>query len=85
MTFASRACITLIRGYQRFISPLLGKNCRFYPTCSQYTLEAVERFGFIRGAWLGARRIVRCGPWHPGGFDPVPDSPRDDVNLLQGR
>ena len=61
-----------IRGYQRFISPVLPASCRFHPTCSQYTLEAVLRYGVVRGGWLGARRILRCHPFHPGGFDPVP-------------
>jgi putative membrane protein insertion efficiency factor len=62
-----------IRLYQRFLSPLLGKNCRFVPTCSAYTFEAIERYGFMEGILLGAKRILRCGPWSPGGFDPVPD------------
>lgn len=62
-----------IRLYQRFLSPLLGKNCRFVPTCSAYALEAIERYGFLRGTLLGAKRILRCGPWSPGGYDPVPD------------
>lgn len=64
--------IALIRGYQRFISPLLASSCRFHPTCSQYTLEAVERYGAIKGLWLGAKRISRCHPFNPGGYDPVP-------------
>lgn len=64
----------LIRGYQLIISPLLGNNCRFYPSCSSYTLEAIERFGVLRGGWLGLRRIGRCHPWNPGGIDPVPES-----------
>jgi putative membrane protein insertion efficiency factor len=62
----------LIRLYQWTVSPLLGPRCRFYPSCSQYALEAVSRFGLIRGLWLGARRLGRCHPWHPGGVDPVP-------------
>lgn len=62
----------LIRGYQRAVSPLLGPRCRYYPSCSQYALEAVRMHGPARGLWLGVRRIARCHPLHPGGFDPVP-------------
>lgn len=64
--------IALIRGYQRFISPFLGSSCRFQPTCSQYTLEAVDKYGVAKGLWLGTKRIARCQPFHPGGYDPVP-------------
>ena len=64
--------IALIRCYQRWISPGLPPSCRFAPSCSQYALEAVQRYGALKGVWLGARRLVRCHPWHPGGFDPVP-------------
>lgn len=62
----------LIRGYQRVISPALPPSCRFHPTCSQYTLEAVQRYGVLKGSWLGLRRLIRCHPFNPGGFDPVP-------------
>jgi putative membrane protein insertion efficiency factor len=64
--------VLVIRGYQRVVSPVLPSSCRFWPSCSQYTLEAVDRYGVIRGTWLGLRRIARCHPFHPGGFDPVP-------------
>lgn len=64
--------LALIRFYQRYISPQLGSNCRFYPTCSHYMHEAIERHGVLRGGWLGIKRIARCHPLHPGGFDPVP-------------
>jgi putative membrane protein insertion efficiency factor len=62
----------LIRAYQYLLSPWLGSRCRFIPSCSQYTLEAVERHGAVRGMWLGGCRLLRCHPGHPGGFDPVP-------------
>lgn len=62
----------LIRGYQLLISPWLGNRCRFYPSCSNYALEAVEEHGAIIGVGLAIRRLSRCHPWHPGGFDPVP-------------
>lgn len=72
LSWPRRTIAMLIRGYQRVISPALPPSCRFTPSCSQYTLEAVERYGVVRGGWLGARRIVRCHPFHPGGYDPVP-------------
>jgi putative membrane protein insertion efficiency factor len=70
--------IALIRGYQWFISPLLGNHCRFYPSCSQYAREAIERHGAVRGVWLAIQRVARCHPWHPGGVDPVPEPPPKD-------
>ncbi len=63
--------ISLIRLYQLFISPLLGNNCRYYPTCSQYAIEAIEKKGIIKGSWMAVKRICRCHPWHDGGYDPV--------------
>jgi len=64
--------VALLRGYQYAIRPLLGANCRFFPSCSDYAREAIERHGALRGSWLATRRICRCHPYHPGGFDPVP-------------
>lgn len=63
----------LVRAYQMVLSPLLGPNCRFQPTCSAYALQAIKRHGGIRGSWLAVRRIVRCHPWGGSGFDPVPE------------
>jgi len=64
--------LALIEGYRLTLSPLIGGQCRFHPTCSRYAREAIERHGTLRGTWLALRRILRCHPWHPGGFDPVP-------------
>lgn len=61
-----------LRAYQVVLSPWLGPSCRFHPSCSRYADEALERHGLLRGGWLSARRLCRCGPWHPGGYDPVP-------------
>jgi len=65
--------LLLIRVYKMTLSPLLGRHCRFLPTCSEYTYEAVERFGAGKGAYLGLRRILKCHPFHAGGHDPIPE------------
>ena len=62
--------IGLVRLYQLLISPVLGRRCRFYPSCSVYFIESVRKYGAIRGTWRGIRRICRCHPWNPGGYDP---------------
>lgn len=65
--------IVLIRFYQKWISRFTPATCRFYPTCSHYGMEAIKRFGAVKGSWLTIRRLVKCQPFHPGGFDPVPE------------
>ncbi|HAY41490.1 MAG TPA: membrane protein insertion efficiency factor YidD [Gammaproteobacteria bacterium] len=69
-----------IRFYQLFISPLLGSNCRFSPTCSEYAFEAVKEFGVIKGLKLSVKRIGKCHPWHEGGFDPLPKNINTKIN-----
>ena len=69
-----RLGLFLIREYQRLISPVLGNRCRYYPTCSDYTYEAVERYGLFKGSWLAARRLCRCTPVGKYGYDPVPEA-----------
>ena len=64
-------CILFIRFYQLFISPLFPPTCRFYPTCSQYAIEAIQKKWVLRGVWLAIKRIAKCHPFHPGGYDPV--------------
>jgi len=64
----------LIRFYQVVLSPFVGQHCRFYPSCSNYALEAIQRHGSARGSWLAVKRLCRCHPWHPGGVDPVPNT-----------
>ncbi|EFE86934.1 membrane protein insertion efficiency factor YidD [Fusobacterium periodonticum] len=71
--------ILLIRFYQKFISPLFPAKCRYYPTCSQYTLEAIQEYGAIKGTYLGIKRILRCHPFHEGGYDPVPKRKIEDL------
>lgn len=68
----AKIIMTLIKVYQRLISPLLPRACRFEPSCSEYARQAYERHGFLKGTWLAVRRILRCHPFNPGGYDPVP-------------
>ncbi|MGA8164698.1 MAG: membrane protein insertion efficiency factor YidD [Waddliaceae bacterium] len=64
--------LLLIRFYQYCLSPLIGETCRFHPSCSHYADEAIRKYGFFRGCWLAAKRLIKCNPWHPGGHDPLP-------------
>jgi putative membrane protein insertion efficiency factor len=72
-----------VRFYRKVISPLKPPTCRFYPTCSAYALEAIEKHGAAKGSWLAAKRIARCHPFHPGGFDPVPPAADDRGSLTE--
>lgn len=72
--------IQLIRLYRLLLSPWLGQHCRFEPSCSNYALTAIRRYGAARGSWLAVKRLSRCHPWHAGGFDPVPDDPGQCVH-----
>jgi len=67
------AALGLIKAYQYGIRPMLGQRCRFFPSCSEYTAEAIGTYGVLRGAAMGAKRLGKCHPWHPGGYDPVPE------------
>lgn len=81
-TRAAKSFVAVIRAYQCFVSPLLGPRCRFYPSCSEYAVRAITRRGVVTGGWLAVRRIVRCHPWNPGGYDPVP--PADSRSNSEG-
>jgi uncharacterized protein len=74
-----KSLIRSIRGYQQFISPLFPPSCRFTPSCSQYAIEAIDRFGTMRGSYLATTRILRCNPFYPGGYDPVPANSKPKV------
>jgi putative membrane protein insertion efficiency factor len=76
MTRAARVLIAPIVAYRRYLSPALPARCRFYPSCSAYAQEALVRHGALRGLGLAIRRVLRCHPFHPGGYDPVPDPTR---------
>ncbi|MBO3085387.1 membrane protein insertion efficiency factor YidD [Cellulomonas fengjieae] len=77
----ARLLLLLLRAYQQFISPMTPPTCRFYPSCSQYAVIAVQRHGALRGTWLAARRLLRCNPWNPGGIDDVPPARPDHRHL----
>jgi len=64
--------VGILRAYRSLLSPFLPPACRFYPSCSSYAIQAVEKYGAVKGAWLAARRLLRCHPYNPGGYDPVP-------------
>ena len=64
--------LVLVRFYRSYVSPLFPPTCRYVPTCSEYAMIALQKYGFIKGSWLAIKRICRCHPWHPGGYDPVP-------------
>ena len=74
----SRFAVILIRAYQLLISPYLGRNCRFYPTCSNYAIQVYKEWGFLRGSWLTLKRLLKCGTWNPGGYDPPPKKLRGE-------
>ena len=78
-TLAARVLIVPVIGYRRFVSPLIAPRCRFAPSCSEYALEALRQHGAARGLWLTVRRLARCHPFHPGGYDPVPTRPQGVV------
>lgn len=68
-----RVLILFVNAYRLLLSPFLGNNCRYHPTCSEYAVTAIDRHGALKGGWLATKRIGRCHPWHPGGLDPVPE------------
>ncbi len=67
-----RALLFLVRFYKAAVSPLLGRHCRYHPSCSEYMAQAIEKYGPVRGVWIGLKRLARCHPFHAGGLDPVP-------------
>lgn len=77
---AARGLVFVIQLYRHMVSPLRPATCRFVPTCSQYAVDALNEYGLIRGSWLAAARLAKCGPWHEGGWDPIPDRPGSQLN-----
>jgi uncharacterized protein len=80
-----KSLIWMVRGYQGWISPLFPPSCRFMPSCSQYAVEAIDRFGTVKGGYLATMRICRCHPFHSGGYDPVPEMPTDGDDIGDGK
>ena len=80
---AARGAIFLIQLYRHTVSPLRLPTCRFTPTCSQYAVDALSEYGLFRGGWLAAVRLLKCGPWHRGGWDPIPER-RGDPRVMRG-
>jgi len=72
-TLPAKGLILLVQLYQKAVSPWIGQRCRFHPSCSNYCIEALQQHGMVRGLWLGLKRIFKCQPFHPGGYDPVPE------------
>lgn len=83
MLLPRNACIAVLRAYRAVISPLYGDVCRYYPSCSHYTLHAIQEHGVVKGVWLGSRRILRCHPWAKGGIDDVPARHHDRYTLTR--
>jgi hypothetical protein len=82
MNFSSRALLLALRAYQALLGPLMGGACRYHPSCSEYAAQAIRRWGARRGAWLALRRLARCHPFAPFGYDPVPDPPHESPAAL---
>jgi len=80
MTIFQKISLIILKGYQYLVSPFLGNNCRYIPSCSCYMHTAIERFGVLKGFWMGIKRLLRCHPFHPGGLDPVPDLDKSNLD-----
>jgi putative membrane protein insertion efficiency factor len=83
MLLPRNVCVIILRVYRAVISPLYGDVCRYYPSCSHYTLQAIQEHGVVRGVWLGSRRIVRCHPWAEGGIDDIPARRHDRYQITR--
>lgn len=83
MLLPRNVCVVILRAYRAVVSPLYGNVCRYYPSCSHYTLHAIQEYGVIKGVWLGCLRIARCHPWAAGGIDDVPPNSRKQYGLTR--